>query len=69
MAYRNKRINRHVHARKPVHSEFEEREQPSIICNIVKPRTRYPGGEVGRLFNQHIWKSAKYEIGGRRCRD
>ncbi|MDJ1154485.1 hypothetical protein QNJ24_00115 [Macrococcus caseolyticus] len=65
MTYRNKRINRHVHARKPVNSEFEEREQPSIIRNIVKPRTRYPGGEVGRLFNQHIWKSAKYEVGGR----
>ncbi|UBH10104.1 hypothetical protein [Macrococcus armenti] len=63
---RHKKVNRHVHARKPVYSEFEERMKPSIIRNIVKPRTRYPGGEVGRLFNQHIWKSAKYGVGGER---
>ena len=64
MAYRKKSYT--AYARKPVDSEFEEREQPNISRNIVKPRTRYPSGEVGRLFNQHIWKSAKYEIGGRR---
>ena len=67
MTYRKKSYT--AYARKPVDSEFEEREQPNISRNIVKPRTRYPGGEVGRLFNQHIWKSAKYEIGGRKCHD
>ena len=64
MTYRKKSYT--AYARKPVDSEFEEREQPNISRNIVKPRKRYPSGEVGRLFNQHIWKSAKYEIGGRR---
>lgn len=34
MTYRNKRINRHVHARKPVNSEFEEREN-NLALSVI----------------------------------
>lgn len=45
---------------------IEDIDRPKVFISRVKPRTRRPGGEVGRLFNQHIWSDARYGIGGER---
>ncbi|MDJ1111454.1 hypothetical protein [Macrococcus sp. S115] len=54
MTYRNKRINRHVHARKPVNSEFEEREQRITITKRAELKEfkfgKYPNKLLEMMF-------------------
>lgn len=54
MTYRNKRINRHVHARKPVNSEFEEREQRITITKRSELKEfkfgKYPNKLLEMMF-------------------
>lgn len=54
MTYRNKRINRHVHARKPVHSKFEERPQRMTITKRAELKEfkfgKYPNKLLEMMF-------------------
>ncbi|WP_158552764.1 hypothetical protein [Macrococcoides caseolyticum] len=56
MTYRNKRINRHVHARKPVNSEFEEREQRITITKRAELKEckfgKYPSKLLEMMFKE-----------------
>ena len=54
MTYRNKRINSHVHARKPVNSEFEERPQRITITKRAELKEfkfgKYPNKLLEMMF-------------------
>ncbi|WP_414052915.1 hypothetical protein [Macrococcus animalis] len=59
MNFTQKVVNR-VYA--PQRTYIEDIDRPKVFITKVKTRTRRPSGEVGRLFNQHIWSDAKYEV-------
>lgn len=53
---RHKRVNRHVHARKPVHSEFEERSQLITITKRAELKEfkfgKYPNKLLEMMFKE-----------------